>query len=86
MADGYALRRLAFLHGCCFVPHTGLVWQVRASGLSRAQAADPTEALRALGVALERMRADPAFPSWYPAIFERRWHFALGRIAAHAQR
>ena len=33
----------------------------------------------------DRMRADPDFPSWYPEIFERRWRFAIGRIAASAR-
>ena len=28
------------------------------------------------------MRADPDFPSWYPEVFERRWRFAIGRVAA----
>jgi hypothetical protein len=30
------------------------------------------------------MRSDPDFPSWYPEIFERRWRFSIGRIAASA--
>jgi len=37
-----------------------------------------------LASAVSRMRADPDFPSWYPEIFERRWRFAIGRIAASA--
>jgi glycosyltransferase involved in cell wall biosynthesis len=84
-ADGYVLRRLALIHGCCFVPHIGLVWRVSARGFSREQAADPAATLKALATALERMRADPAFPRWYLAIFERRWRFAVSRIAAQCQ-
>ena len=83
-ADGYLLRKLAFEHGCCFAPHLGLIWRVSASGLSRAQAADPDDGLRTLAIALEQMRADSVFPEWYPAKFERRWRFAVCRIAAHA--
>jgi hypothetical protein len=83
-ADGYLLRKLAFEHGCCFVPHLGLIWRVSASGLSRAQAADPEDGLRTLAIALEQMRADAVFPAWYPAKFERRWRFAVCRIAAEA--
>ncbi len=84
-ADGYALRRLALIHGCCFVPRLGLVWRVTARGLSRAQAADPAGTFRMLEAALERMRADPAFPRWYPAIFARRWRFAVSRIAVESR-
>jgi hypothetical protein len=84
LADGYTMRRLAFGHGCCFVPFTGLVWQIRATGLSRSQAADPDQGLRALATALASMRADPAFPAWYPEVFERRWRFAVSRVALKA--
>ncbi|QCI63177.1 glycosyltransferase family 2 protein [Phreatobacter stygius] len=85
MADGYALRRLAFLHGCCFAPVTGVIWQIRATGLSRGQAADAEGALRGLILAREMMRADPAFPDWYPESFERRWRFAVSRLAVQAR-
>ena len=85
LADGYALRRLALIHGCCFVPFCGLVWQIRATGLSRAQSANATIGLTAVREAVERMRNDPAFPSWYPEAFERRWRFGVSRIAALAE-
>lgn len=84
-ADGFLFRRMAFQHGCCFVPHMGLVWQVNSKGLSRSQAADPAVSMRRLATALERMHADPAFPIWYPGVFERRWRFAIGKIAADAE-
>jgi len=84
-ADGYALRRLALLHSCCFVPHIGLVWRVSARGLSRAQAADPAATLNTLAAALQRMQADSAFPRWYLAIFERRWRFSVSRLAAKSR-
>ncbi len=84
-ADGYALRRLALINGCCFVPHIGLVWRVSSRGLSRTQATDPAGTMTTLALALERMRADPAFPSWYLPRFERRWRFAVSRIAAQAR-
>lgn len=85
LADGYALRRLAFVHGCCFVPLSGLVWQVRASGLSRSQAAAPEAGLKMLDTALGMMRADSAFPPWYPPLFERRFRFAVSYLAAQAK-
>jgi glycosyltransferase involved in cell wall biosynthesis len=84
-ADGYALRRLALLHGCCFVPHMGLVWRVSARGLSRAQAADPAATLHTLAAALQRMDADSVFPRWYLAVFERRWRFSVSRLAAQSR-
>ena len=83
-ADGYVFRRLALQHGCCFVPQVGAVWQVNSKGYSRSQAADPDASLRALGVAILRMREDPFFPAWYPAVFERRWRFGIGKIATEA--
>jgi len=83
-ADGFLFRHMAFQHGCCFVPHMGLVWQVSSKGFSRSQAADPVVSMVRLATALERMRAIPAFPPWYPDIFERRWRFAIGKIAADA--
>lgn len=83
-ADGYVFRRLALQYGCCYVPTVGLVWQVSNSGLSRSLAADSEASLRTLTTALERMRADPIFPTWYPAVFEHRWRFAVGRLALMA--
>lgn len=85
LADGYALRRLAFQHGCCFVPFSGLVWQIRASGLSRGQATDPEAVLGTLRTALAMMHADSAFPDWYPPLFERRWRFAVSRLAVSSR-
>jgi glycosyltransferase involved in cell wall biosynthesis len=84
-ADGFALRRLALRHGCCFVPFLGLSWQVSTGGYSRTQAADPAASMGVLDNAVARMRADPAFPPWYPALFARRWRFSIGRIAANAK-
>lgn len=83
-ADAYAMRRLALLHGCCFVPHLGMVWRINSKGLSRQQAGNPEASLAMLATALERMQADPAFPDWYPEVFARRWRFGVGRIAAEA--
>ena len=84
LADGLALRRLAFRHGFCFVPHVGVEWRVSSAGVSRSQAADPVAVRRALAAALAVMRSEPAVPHWYPPLFERRWRFAVGRLAATA--
>lgn len=84
-ADAYAMRRLALLHGCCFVPHLGMIWRISSQGLSRQQAGDPAASLAMLATALDHMRSDSAFPSWYPDIFARRWRFGVGRIAAESE-
>jgi hypothetical protein len=34
---------------------------------------------------MARMQADPAFPPWYPEVFERRWRFGLERVAVSSQ-
>ncbi len=84
-ADGFLLRRLALRHGCCFVPRVGQIWQVSAAGYSRSVAADPGIGARVLAAALDRMRADPAFPFWYPELFARRWRFGTGRLLLQAK-
>lgn len=82
--DGFLFRKLALRHGFCFVPRLGLTWRVSTEGLSRSQAANFANSMSVLSSAVLRMRADSDFPPWYPDIFERRWRFAIGRIAAGA--
>jgi glycosyltransferase involved in cell wall biosynthesis len=84
-ADGYLLRELALRYGYCFVPHVGMTWQISQSGYSRSEAAALERSLEVMRHAIARMSADPVFPAWYPEIFERRWRFSLGRLAAVAQ-
>jgi len=83
--DGYLFRKLALRHGFCFVPQLGLIWRVSAKGLSRLQAASFSDSTSMPSLVVARMRADPDFPSWYLYVFERRWRFAVGRIAAIAR-
>ena len=83
--DGFLFRKLALKHGFCFVPRLGVTWRMSTTGLSRQQAANFANSMDVLASAVSRMRADPDFPSWYPEIFERRWRFAMGRIAASAR-
>ena len=83
-ADSFVFRRLALQHGCCFVPRLGLVWRVHANSLSRTQANDANASMHILATAIKQMCADSTFPAWYPAVFERRWRFAIGKIAAEA--
>ncbi|QND70343.1 glycosyltransferase family 2 protein [Tardiphaga robiniae] len=84
-ADSFVFRRLSLQTGCYFAPVRGLIWRASAGGLSRSQAADPAAAMQMIAAAQEQMRRDPVFPTWYPAVFERRWRFAIGRIAALAR-
>ncbi|MBO4223585.1 glycosyltransferase family A protein [Bradyrhizobium neotropicale] len=84
-ADSFVFRRLSLEYGCCFVPRDGVVWKTSSVGLSRSSVANPDAAMLTLERALERMRADPVFPRWYPAVFERRWRFAIGRLASEAR-
>lgn len=84
-ADSFVFRRLSLQYGCCFVPRDGVLWKTHSAGLSRSSVADFDAAMITLNRALERMRADQVFPKWYPAVWERRWRFAIGRIAAEAR-
>lgn len=83
--DGFLFRKLALTHGFCFAPILGLVWRVSADSLSRTEAADPSGSFLTLAAARSRMHGDPVFPPWYPEVFERRWRFAIGRLAALAE-
>lgn len=81
-ADGFAVRKLAFSHGCAFFCHCGVEWRVVQSGLSRSLALSTKDSENLLRQVIARMRADPAFPADYPARFERRWRFSTERIRA----
>jgi hypothetical protein len=83
--DGFLFRKLALRHGFCFVPQLGLTWRVSAKGLSRSGAASFAISTSMRSLVVTRMRADPDFPPWYIKVFERRWRFAVGRIAASAR-
>lgn len=83
--DGFLFRKLALTYGFCFAPVLGLVWRVSTASLSRTEAANPSGSLLTLAAARSRMHSDPIFPAWYPEVFERRWRFAIGRLAALAE-
>ncbi|WP_316168218.1 MULTISPECIES: glycosyltransferase family A protein [unclassified Bradyrhizobium] len=84
-ADGLLFKQLALRHGFCFIPMVGMTWKISPSGYSRSEAADLSRSFEVMNRSIARMKADPAFPSWYPAVFERRWRFGLARIAISAQ-
>ncbi len=85
-ADGYLVRSLAVRHGFCFAPVIGANRTADPAGVSRVTAGRPEIALGVMAAALAGMRADPHFPPGYPALFERRWRFGVGRLAAGAPR
>jgi len=85
-ADGYLMRRLALRHGFCFSPTVVANWTFDPAGAALTTANNPDIALGILETALAMIRADSVFPSTYPALFERRWRFGVGRVGAGASR
>jgi glycosyltransferase involved in cell wall biosynthesis len=82
--DGVLARRLALRHGFCFVPAVLAEWRVSDGGYSRSLARDADRAVAALAAVHAAFREDPVFPPWYPALFERRWRFAIARLAVES--
>jgi hypothetical protein len=83
-ADGFLARKIALAHGFYFYPKVVAAWVVSPDSFSRATALKIDNAKRALDVIPARLAADPGFPSWYPALFEKRWRFASSRLALEA--
>jgi glycosyltransferase involved in cell wall biosynthesis len=81
LADSYIARKVALTRGFCYAPQVVASWCVNMTGFSRTSALNPQRALAMLEVAPERIAADPTFPAWYPALFGRRWRFAVARLA-----
>lgn len=81
LADGYVARKIALTHEFCYAPQVVASWCVNLAGFSRAIALDPARASAMLKYAPERFAADPAFPTWYPALFGQRWRFGVARLA-----
>jgi len=83
--DGHLVRRLALHHGFCFTPRVLAEWRVDDRGYSRTVARDPERAMGLFRRALDAFAEDPAFPAWYPALFERRYRFGVARLAVQAE-
>lgn len=83
-ADGLLARKVAMGHGFHYEPRAAAVWNIFADGLSRSTALDVAKAERALREIPARLAQDTDFPSWYPALFERRWRFGAARLAIAA--
>jgi hypothetical protein len=84
-ADGFMARKIALRHGFCYAPEIVATWCIFEQGLSRVTATNPRPAVRAMARAIAHIAADPAFPTWYPALFDRRWRFATSRLAVMAR-
>lgn len=83
-ADGFLVRKLALMHGFCYIPKTVATWQIFEDSVSRQTASDPAKARRIMLNAVARFNADPCFPSWYGRLFSRRWMFGVSRLAVIA--
>jgi hypothetical protein len=83
--DGYLARKIALRHGFCYAPEIVATWCVFEESYSRTTAANAAEATRVMDQARALMAAEPVFPSWYPALFDRRMRFATARLAVIAR-
>jgi glycosyltransferase involved in cell wall biosynthesis len=84
-ADGYLVRKIALRHGFCYAPEIVATWCIFEESFSRTTAANAAEATRVMVQAVAHIAADPVFPSWYPALFDRRLRFATSRLAVLAR-
>jgi glycosyltransferase involved in cell wall biosynthesis len=79
--DGLLARHLALKAGFVYVPAVLLTWRVNPQGYSRSATSEVETARHTIDNMRELIAADPLFPSWYPDLLERRWRFAVGRVA-----
>ncbi|MCW5770146.1 MAG: glycosyltransferase family 2 protein [Rhodospirillaceae bacterium] len=82
LADSLLTRKIAFTHGLCYLPRPVAVWHRFDDSYSFSTALDAHRLARLLTEIPPKLAADPAFPSWYPAVFARRWRFACGKLIA----
>jgi len=82
MVDAFLARELALRHGFVFIPEVLGIWHVNPAGYSRSAAANTQTTLAMIGNAraLMEQRVGTPYPSWYPAVFERRSRFAVARL------
>jgi glycosyltransferase involved in cell wall biosynthesis len=84
-ADAYALRRLALRNGFCYTPEVLADWRIVATSYSHSIAGDAEKCIRLIDSARQAISADPKFPTWYEAHYERRLRFALSRHAVETR-
>ena len=80
-ADGFLARKIALTSGFCYTPQVGLYCSLFSTGFSHSLLLDRDQARRLGEIAIKKISDDPRFPAWYPAVFRRRWHFAVARLA-----
>jgi glycosyltransferase involved in cell wall biosynthesis len=80
-ADSFASKRLALRHGFCFTPEVVADWRIDPEGYSRKSAADPEVSLALIARLRAAIDGDAAFPPHYGETYERRWRFAVCRLA-----
>ena len=85
-ADGLLARRLALRSGFIYVPLVFVIWRVNPQGYSRSATSEANRASQVIANMVQHIDADPVFPRWYPELLERRWRFAVGRIAVMESR
>jgi glycosyltransferase involved in cell wall biosynthesis len=85
-SDGLMARKIALTHGMWFMPVPVSVWNIHASGLSRATALNTGKARDALAAVPRLIGNDPVFPHWYADLFRRRWRFGSARLALQERR
>ena len=81
MADTFAARRMALLHGFYFAPVVVSAFTVNPAGLSRTTAHSVEAVLDLLARARSRIESESIYPAGYAETFDRRWRFATCRIA-----
>jgi glycosyltransferase involved in cell wall biosynthesis len=80
-ADGYLARKVALTSGFIFMPEVAATWCVFPEGISRQTAQRIESVQRLLEVASACLAIDPIFPRWYAQLFQRRFRFAVCRLA-----
>ncbi len=80
-ADGFLARKILLTSGFCYTPKIGLHCSLFSTGFSHSLILDPDQGRTLVEIAIKKMSDDPEFPAWYPAVFRRRWHFAVARLA-----
>lgn len=80
-ADGFLVRQLAFRHGIVFVPASLAEWHVSNTGLSRSAALSATRTLQQMDAATRAFSQEAGIPEWYWPLYQKRWCFAVLRIA-----
>lgn len=80
-ADGFVSKQLALRYGFCFTPRVVADWHIDPDGYSRKSASDPQIAFAIIDKLRMTIANDAVFPPHYADLYERRWRFAVCRLA-----